>query len=154
MSHGFEQFEDARPGSPEDFAMQLCLVEDSRDVLMTEEECAEHRASVLDEITSPSSYGHLPGVVAACALGSSAVLGYGYLTGNSDFVLGGLVALTGSAIMVMGAWRSARNNARLTAQDRLAIVASLQSWQLIEENEADALRAKIHQHYHAYRNKS
>ncbi len=134
--------------------MQLCLVTDSRDVLLTEEECAQHRASVLDAITSPSSYGNLPGVVTAGALGSLAVLGYGYLTGNSDFVLGGLFALTCSAIMVMGAWLSTRNIARLTAQDRLAIVASLQSWQLIEKNEADALRAKIHEQYHAYRNKS
>ncbi len=131
--------------------MRLCLITDSREILLSEQECARQRASVLDQIATPRSpYERLPGIVGVCALGSLAVSGLGYFTDSFDFILGGLFAFAVSAFVVIGFWRSDRSVGILTAQDRLAIVDSLQSWQLITENEAGALRAKIDEHYHAY----
>ncbi len=116
----------------------------ARSAALTEEEYAELRAEMLDEIVSfPKMYGRVRGVLALACFACVAFILYGLATHKYDFVWDPILPLLVAALIWWCQGRAYAAKRALSRTDRLSIVDELAKRNLISSDEFATMRAKI-----------
>src|SRR5947207_3350365 len=132
-------------GDPaDDLIARLKEIEDAHTDLLTDEEYAAWRSSVLNQVVERTPVPLAWRVtLAVCCLGSLALIVYGALLSERGAMVGGAAGLVVGAYLWYGLERDYAVKRSLGRDERLRTIERLVSMQLVAETEAVELRSRV-----------